>query len=89
MTCQFAVHDERGVSGLSYDINNELLFTAGKDNIIKIIDIRDMEVISDFKDSFIQFGGIAWINERAVLLTCGGKKINSAVQMTINFRFFK
>ena len=88
ITHQLALHDERGVSGLFYDPISEILFTAGKDNSIKIIRIGDMEVVRDFKDSFIQFGGIAWINMKNVLLTCGGKKINQGVQMTINIRYF-
>ena len=85
---QLALHDERGVSGLFYDDGSQILFSAGKDNIIKMIRMGDMEVVREFKDSFIQFGGIAWIDKRKTLLTCGGKKIGQAVQMTINARFF-
>lgn len=89
MTHQLAVHDERGVSGLFFSEKLEFLFTAGKDNVIKIIDIRDLEVVSEFKDSFIQFGGIAWVQEKNALLSYGGKKMGASVQMTINIRFFK
>jgi len=86
---QLSLHDERGVSGLFYEEKDEVLFTAGKDNVIKMVRLRDLEVLGEWKDSFIQFGGIAWEQERRMLLTCGGKKIGSGVQMTINIRFFK
>ena len=86
---QLSLHDERGVSGLFYEEKEEVLFTAGKDNVVKMIRTRDLEVVGEWKDSYIQFGGIAWEKERRALLTCGGKKIGSSVQMTINIRFFK
>lgn len=82
------IHDEGGISGLFYDEVNDILISSGKDNSIKIIKCDKFDILNEYKDSFTQFGGVVWIPKKNVLISCGGKKINSNVKMTINIRYF-
>jgi hypothetical protein len=89
---KFDLHDDKGICGLYYDPQHEILISGGKDLRIRVLLLQDMETLCEIceEPSFTEFGSLAWVKEKQAMITCGGikRQKESSMKMKLRVRYF-